>query len=130
MKAKINKLLRKILFLLIYSAVLSVIGYVFAIFLSHRMDDPFSDIISMIGIFLVIIGVLLSLKGNPMGLHLHVGSEDSQNMLTYLDMETIRKEREITEYNKNLFKQSIVEFNLYNLVFVFGGIVLCLISLL
>ncbi|HWT27176.1 MAG TPA: hypothetical protein VN131_04490 [Mobilitalea sp.] len=130
MKVKIKKSIKKMLLLLFYSLILFGLGYALALFISYRFNYTMQDVLSYEGIIILIIGVLMSMKGNPSGVSMRGIGQNNVNAVTYDNLETTRIERDITDYHKNFMKHSVVEFAFSNITVILGGIFIILFTLL
>jgi hypothetical protein len=82
------------------------------------------------GLLIIIVGVLMSMKGNPSGISISRFGSNSANMTSYLDNEITGLERKINPYDKDYFRNNVVELVFGNLVFLLGGILIFLYSII
>ena len=124
MKLKIKKLLKKILFLLIYSLIFFGIGCVVAIAISNRFNYKLQDVMSYEGLILILIGILFSMKGSPSGTNFNGIGLSNENAISFQNLEVTRQERESNTYYKDFFKNNVVELAFSNLTFILSGIIM------
>lgn len=74
------------------------------------------------GIILVVIGILMSMKGNPSGISISGMGTNNANITSYLNNEILRQEREMNPYYKDFFKNNVVKFAFGNVTLILGGI--------
>ncbi len=128
-KLEFESTLRKALFLLLFSLVFSGIGYLLAILISHQFNYNLQDVLFCEGIFFIMIGAFMSMKGNPSGANFNAVGQNDAQFIAYQNNEVTRVEREITNYHKNFLKNSIVEFRFSGLTMILCGafiIVFCI----
>lgn len=117
-----------ILLLFLYSLIFLGIGYLIAIPISAKSNYSLQDVMFFEGIASIVIGLMLSMKGNPSGISLQaLGRKDAQ-YISNENLEAAKMERASTNYYKNFLKHSIIEFTHSSLVLVIGGIFLILLS--
>lgn len=117
-----------ILLFFLYSLVFLGIGYLIAILISGNSNYSLQDVMFFEGILSIVIGLMLSMKGNPSGVSLHaLGRKDAQ-YISNENLEASKMERTSTNYYKNFLKHSIIEFTHSSLVLVISGIFLILLS--
>ena len=122
MKIKLKKNFKKALFLLLFSLIYLGIGFIVAILISNKFSYNLQDVMTYEGLIIILIGILMSMKGNPSGISIsRIGNNDA-SMTSYLNNEITRQEREINSYHKDYFKNNVVEFAFSNLAFILGGI--------
>ncbi|MEG0691849.1 MAG: hypothetical protein RR444_02080 [Oscillospiraceae bacterium] len=130
MKAKFKKVLKKILFLLLFSIIILGIGYLIALIISTSAKSSMSDIMCYEGILAVIIGVFLCMKGNPSGLSISGMGQSNPQYISFQNLEVTRIEREQHPYYKDFFKNAVVEFAFSGVTIILSGIFMLIISLL
>jgi ABC-type multidrug transport system fused ATPase/permease subunit len=129
-KFNFKKILKKILFLLLFSILYLAIGYVAAILISNQFHYKLQDVMFMVGFLLFIIGILMSMKGNPSGTSFSGIGQKNVNAISNLDLEITRMEREIKPYHKDYYKNNVVEFAFDNLTFLLGGVLIIISSII
>lgn len=128
LKLKIKKLIKKILLLLLFSLVYMGIGFIVAILISNRFDYNLQDVMTYEGFILILIGIALSMKGNPSGMNLNGIGQSDDNALSYLNYEVTRQDRESNPNYKDYFKSNVVVFAFSNLTFILGGIFIIILA--
>jgi ABC-type multidrug transport system fused ATPase/permease subunit len=129
-KFNFKRILRKILFLLIFSILYLAIGYVAAILISNHFHYKLQDVLFIVGFLLFLLGILMSMKGNPSGTSFSGIGQKNVNAISNLDLEVTRMEREINPYHKDYYKNNVVEFAFGNLTFLLGGVLIITSSIL
>lgn len=130
MKIELKETFKKALFLLLFSLIYLGIGIVAAILISNKFDYNMQDVMAYEGLIILVIGIMMSMKGNPSGASIsRMGSTDA-NLSSYLNNEIVRQEREINPYHKAFLKNNVVEFAFSNLSFILGGIFIILFCLI
>ena len=127
-KQKIGRYMKVATKLLIFSIIYLVIGFVIALIISSRFNNNIWDILAYEGIALLIIGFLISMKGNPSGLNINGIGHDNANINSFLSNEVTRQEREYKPYYKDFIKNNVVEFAFTNITLILGGIFLLILS--
>ncbi|HBI72280.1 MAG TPA: hypothetical protein DEG06_00155 [Lachnospiraceae bacterium] len=127
-KQKIGRYMKEAAKLLIFSIIYLVIGFVIALIISSRFNNNIWDILAYEGIALLIIGFLISMKGNPSGLNINGIGHDNANINSFLSNEVTRQEREYKPYYKDFIKNNVVEFAFTNITLILGGIFLLILS--
>jgi len=122
--SKVKKILKKFLYLLLFSLVYVGIGYVIGILISNRFDYALQEVLSYQGLILLIIGILISMKGNPSGASISGIGQNNANAMSFYDLEVTRLEREANPYHKDYLKNNIVVFAFSNLSIILGGILI------
>jgi len=122
--SKVKKILKKFLYLLLFSLVYVGIGYVIGILISNRFDYALQEVLSYEGLILLIIGILFSMKGNPSGSSISGVGQNNANAMSFYDLEVTRLERESNPYHKDFLKNNIVVFAFSNLSIILGGILI------
>ena len=130
LKAKIKKIINRLLILLLFSLILYGIGILAGGLIANNTNKKMYDILTYEGVLLIVIGIFMSMKGSPSGTNFNgIGSENAQG-ISYLNLEATRLERETKPYHKEYFKNNILHFSFYNIVFILSGLLLiatCLI---
>jgi cell division septal protein FtsQ len=129
-KFNFKRILKKILFLLIFSILYLAIGYVAAILISNNFHYKLQDVLFLVGFLLFLLGILMSMKGNPSGTSFSGIGQKNVNAISNLDLEVTRMEREINPYHKDYYKNNIVEFAFSNLTVLLGGVLLIISSII
>ncbi|MFZ2539586.1 MAG: hypothetical protein WAX04_11880 [Oscillospiraceae bacterium] len=129
MKLKLKDIFKKSLFLLLYSLVFWGIGYVVAILISYQFKYNLQDVLFCEGLGFIMIGAFLSMKGNPSGVNFQGMGQNNGQYISYQNLEVTRIERETTDYYKNFFKHSVVEFAFSGLTIILSGIFIIVFSM-
>lgn len=88
------------------------------------------DTMTIEGIVIAVLGAMSMMEGNPSGISLQgMGSKGAQFHSQML-LETVRYEREKTDYYKNFLKHSVVQLSFGGLTIVIGGILTLLCGIL
>jgi hypothetical protein len=136
MKASNNKTyITSVLSILLYGAIFSILSFVISWLLSNKLNINLSSFMSGIGIFIIILGVLTFVNGNPNGMGIggiaHIGStQASSQYMNYQNLEVTKMERESTKYYKNFMKHNVFKFNGSSLIIILYGIIIYLVSAL
>jgi len=108
----------------------AAIGYAAAILIASRSSFIMTNIVFIEGIVALILGLMMSMKGNPSGTNLQGLGMPNANQISNLNMEATRTEREQTDYGNNFLKHAIVEFSLVSAGVLLGGLLLIIASVL
>jgi hypothetical protein len=98
------------------------LGLVASMLIAHQLDYRLQDVIFCLGILLLIIGMLLSMKGSPSGNSISSIGNKNTNAISYFDLEVTRQERESNPYHKDFMQNNIIEFSHLSLIFLLAGI--------
>jgi hypothetical protein len=108
---RLKKLLAKTLSLLIYGAITSLVAFLAALLLHKFVNIKVYDLITIIGLIIVVVGALSSIGGNPTGVGiLGMGQQNVQYMSNY-NIEVTSMERKITKYFESTANQTKLYFN-------------------
>ncbi len=125
-----KQFVQKIILSFLYSLIYLAIGLLLAFLIFYIKDFHLVDILSVEGIILVLIGLLMTLKGNPSGINIsNIGSENSAQT-SFVDNEITAVDRNSRPYQNGFFKNNIVEFGFGNITILLGGVWLVLAALL
>lgn len=114
---------------ILYGLIFLGIGYVIAILISNRSGYYLQDVLFVEGFSVIVIGTLMSMKGNPSGMSLlGLGQQNAQQVANW-NLEVTRIERDKTDYYKNFLKHSVLDFAFSSLVIILGGVFLILFSI-
>lgn len=128
MKPKRLIIVKRVFFMALWSLVYVGLGFGIAVLISSRSKYNLQDAMSMEGLILVIVGILMSMKGNPSGADIsRAGQKDFLNT-SYYNFEITRQERENKPFHKEFLNNNIVEFAFGRLTLIFGGISLLVAS--
>jgi hypothetical protein len=130
MKSKLKSLLKRFLFLLLYSFILFAIAVGIGFTISDRFHYKLPDVLSYEGVILFFIGILASMKGNPSGISFGSLGRKNENAINFYNLEVTRREREIKPYYKDFLKNNVVQFAFSNLTLLLSGALLVALSLL
>jgi hypothetical protein len=126
---KTNTKLRIILLVGLYSLIILGIGYAIAILIANYFDYSLQDVMFIEGMIIFVLGIMLSMKGNPSGSFLSGFGLINGQYFANLNLEITSSERKSTNYYKNFLKNSIVEVAFSNLTIIIGGIFIVLFAL-
>jgi Na+(H+)/acetate symporter ActP len=115
-----------ILFGLIVMGLGLLLGYLIATHYGYRLQDA----LFIIGILLVVIGIFASMKGNPVSMNIGGIGMKNANAISYMELETVRLERERTNYYQNFFKNAVVTFAFSGWTILLGGVFIIVVSIL
>ena len=130
MKDRWKGIIKKALFLLLLSLIYLGIGIVVAILIAKRFDNNLQDVMTCEGLLVIVVGALMSMKGNPSGVNISNFGTNSANMTSFLDNEVTSLERKNNPYNKDYFRNNVIEMAFGNLVFLIGGSLIFLFSII
>jgi hypothetical protein len=129
MDLKLKIIIKKTMFLLLFSIIILGIGTAIGFFITYNLHYNLQDTLGFEAILLAVIGVMLSMKGNPFSGIRGMGQQNV-NAQIYDNLETARLENDLTDYNKNFLKHHVTEFRIINLSFILGGIFIGILSYL
>jgi hypothetical protein len=129
MKFNLKIFFKKLLVVLVYSIIIFGAGSLIGLLIANRLHTSLQETLGMEAILFVVIGIMLSMKGNPFTSIRGMG-EQSVNAITMGQLETASTENRITEYNKNFLKHHISEFHVLNLGLIVGGVFIGILSYL
>ena len=125
----LRTVIRKVLLAVLFGLVILAIGYGVAAFISNRYGYKLTDAMFIEGLAILIIGFMMSMKGNPSGASLQGLGLHSAPQISNMNAEATRTERDLTDYYQNFKKHSVVEFAFSNLTVIAGGILIILFSI-
>ncbi len=128
MKSKLKKILKNMLFIMLFSLVFLGIGYLLAIFISHQFYYKMQDIMFYEGLIFILFGVLFSMKSNPSGVNLQGLGMTNPQYFSNQNLDVTRLERETTDCYKDFLKSSMVEFAFSNITIIVSGILIIVLS--
>lgn len=127
---KFKSILKRLLLILCFSLIMFIIGVLVAFLIYYFSKYRIENILFYEGIIITIIGVLMSLKGNPSGLSVGSIGQNNTAQVSFQNLEVTRLEREINPYHKNFSKNNIVTFGLINITIILSGILILILSLI
>lgn len=127
---KVKLFLKKLFLLLLFGLIFFAVGSVIAILIANKFNYKLQDTMFYEGLILFVIGLLMSLSGNPSGISINGIGQSNENGVSYINLETTRVEREMNPYYKNYFRNNMVKFAFSNLTFIIGGIFIIAFSII
>jgi hypothetical protein len=125
-----GKILKRIGLAVLWGLAVFAIGYGLAILIRSRSSYTLSDILFVEGLIVLILGFMMSMKGNPSGASLQGYGQQNANQISFYNLEVTRTEREITGYYKNFLKNATLEMSMVSISFILGGIFMILLSMI
>ncbi|MGB4660543.1 MAG: hypothetical protein WBI07_15310 [Mobilitalea sp.] len=101
MRKKLHGIIKVLLISFVFSLIALALGLVASILIANYFNYRLQDVIFCLGILLLIIGTLLSMKGNPSGSSINSIGNKNTNAISYFDLEVTRQERERNPYHKD-----------------------------
>lgn len=118
-----NRLVNMSLYLVGTLILAGVISFVMTNFYGYE----FLDAIFWVGLITFTVGAMSSISGKPTGSHIGSGGIDGQYQ-SFAIIETLRLERESTNYYANFKKQAVFNPKVSGLSIIFAGVLLVLVS--
>jgi len=109
----------------IYGLVLTGIAYLLAIGLASWRQMSFADAYFIVGMACIVVGMSMSIKGNATGSKSFDGSNPAEMMA---DMESLRMEREATNYYANFTKHSVLNLSNFSFGLAIAGVLTLVIG--
>lgn len=103
----------------IYGLVLTGIAYLVAMGLASWRQMSFGDAYFIAGMACLVIGLSMSIKGNPTGSKSFDVNNPAEMMA---DMESLRMEREATNYYANFTKHSMLDLSNFGFGLALAGV--------
>jgi len=113
--------------MLLYLVGTLILAGIIAFVMTHYYGFIFIDALFWIGLISFIIGAMSSISGNATGSHIGSGGIDDQYQ-SFAIIETLRLERESTNYFANFKKQAVFDPKISGLSLIFAGVILVLVS--
>ncbi len=123
-----RKLLRRIMFILLFGIVSSIIAFFISLLLHHYLMMRTFDIMAIIGLLIVIIGAVSSIGGNPSGVNLSNMGQVYSQYSSHLNLEVTKMERESTDYFRNTVNHVKLHFFGSSLNVILNGVFIILTS--
>jgi hypothetical protein len=121
---------RRWLLSLVWALVYLGLGMLVGLGVSRWYDLALQDALTIVGLVVVVVGVMMSMRGNPSGANIQGMGTSMPQYTANANVDITNVEREITDYRKNFRKQSVVQFAANNLTLILGGILIVLSGLL
>ena len=118
-----------ILKIMVFSVVCVGVGYLVAILIARISKLGLQDALFYEGLIIIMLGLMLSMKGNPSGANLQGLGQQSAQQISSWNLEVTRIERNKTNYYRDFLKHSIVDFAFGNLALMLGGVLIIMISI-
>ncbi len=118
---------KRLVNILLYLVVSLILAGVISVIMTHFYGYKISDAIFWIGLIAFAVGAMSSISGNPTGSHIGSGGIDTQYQ-SFAIIETLRLERESTNYFANFKKQAVFDPKVSGLSIILAGVILVLIS--
>ena len=118
---------KRIVNMLLYLVVTLILAGVIAFVMTHFYGYELLNTIFWIGLITFAVGAMSSISGNPTGSHIGSGGIDDQYQ-SFAIIETLRLERESTNYFANFKKQAVFDPKVSGLSIIIAGVLLVLIS--
>lgn len=129
MKLNWKGFLKKALYLLLFSILLTGIGYLIAMVISHFGNIKMGNVLCYEGLAVLILGLFMSMKGNPNGVNLNVmGAGNNSQYIAQMNVDVTAEEQKITNYHENFKRNGVVEFCFSNITICLAGILLLVLS--
>ena len=130
LRDKVKSILWKAGILTLFGLLLAGAGVGIGLLIAGRYNYAVQDVMFMEGVALVILGLLLSMKGNPSGVGVSSWGMQNSNAVNYVNLDVTVSERKITNYYNKFRKHAIVEFAFGRVALILGGIILATIGIL
>lgn len=130
-----RKILLRFLIILVYGIAFSSVSYLLSLLISRALvlKQNIFDIMSAIGILIIVLGAFSLVDGNPSGTGLNtggpigsLGSQYSSN----INMQVTAEERKLTGHFKNFKKNGVVSFKRWSIYTICGGIFTLIVSMI
>lgn len=127
---KLKSLLKQSLLILCFSLIIFLIGLLISFLICYFKNCKLENILFYEGIIVTIIGVLMSLRGNPSGSNIGSIGQNNATQVSFENLEVTRLEREMNPYHKGFRKNNIVTLGVINITIILSGIFLLISSLI
>ena len=124
-----KKFIKKLLFCFLISILYLAVGMIIAFIILKNTNYNFADILVVEGVLLFIVGILMSLSGNPSGISINSVGESNVQQGDYANNMATVMDRSARPYDKGFSKNNVVEFGVSNITFIMAGVLLVLVSL-
>ncbi len=118
---------KRLINMLLYLVVSLVLAGVIALGMTKFYGYEFLNAIFQLGLIIFAVGAMSSISGNPTGSHISGGGIDDQYQ-SFATIETLRLERESTNYFANFKKQALFNPKVSGLSIILAGVLLVLLS--
>ena len=113
--------------MLLYLVLTLILAGAISFVMTHYYGYQLIDALFWLGLITFALGAMSSIVGNPTGGHIGSGGIDSQYQ-PFAIIETLRLERETTNYFSNFKKQAVFDPKVSGISGIFAGMLLVLIS--
>jgi hypothetical protein len=127
---KLRFLVMKGLFCALFGLIVMGLGLLAGNLIAYHFGYKLQDTLFITGMVLTILGIFASMKGNPTSINISGMGMKNINALNYRELETVRLERERTNYYHNFVKHAVVKFAVSGLTIILGGIFTVFVSIL
>lgn len=118
---------KRLVNMLLYLVVSLILAGVISVIMKHFYGYKILDAIFWIGLIMFAVGAMSSISGNATGSHIGDAEIDNQYQ-SFAIIETLRLERQITNYFANFKKQAVFDPKVSGLSIILAGVLLILIS--
>ncbi len=125
-----KKFVRKLMFCFLISIIYFAVGMIIAFIILKNTNYNFADIVVVEGVLVFIVGILMSLSGNPSGMSINSIGDSNVQQSDYANNMATVMDRSARPYHKGFTKNNVVEFGVSNITFIMSGVLLVLVSLL
>ncbi|HZK53268.1 MAG TPA: hypothetical protein VFC84_03570 [Desulfosporosinus sp.] len=113
--------------ILLYLVLTLILAGIIAFVITHYYGLKFIDALFWVGIISSMVGAMSSISGNSTGSHIGSGGIDSQYQ-SFAIIETLRVERESTNYFANFKKQALFDPKVSGISVILAGVLLIFTS--
>lgn len=118
------------LFCTLFGVIIMGLGLLAGNLLAYHFGYKLQDTIFITGIILTILGIFASMKGNPTTINMSGMGMKNINAINYRELETVRLERDRTNYYQNFVKHAVVKFAVSGLTIILGGVFIMIVSIM
>ena len=118
---------KRLVNMLLYLVLTLILAGIASFVMTHFYGFKFIDALFWIGLISFIVGAMSSISGNATGSHIGGAGIDNQYQ-SFAIIETLKMERESTNYFANFKKQAVFDPKISSLSVIFAGVILVLIS--
>lgn len=118
---------KRLVNMLLYLVLTLILAGIASFVMTHFYGFKFIDALFWIGLVSFIVGAMSSISGNATGSHIGGTGIDNQYQ-SFAIIETLKMERESTNYFANFKKQAVFDPKISSLSVIFAGVILVLIS--
>ena len=118
---------KRLVNMLLYLVGTLILAGIASSVMTHFYGFKFTDALFWIGLISFIVGAMSSISGNATGSHIGGPGIDNQYQ-SFAIIETLKMERESTNYFANFKKQAVFDPKISSLSVIFAGVILVIIS--